>query len=115
LQNAGSASRLEGEISIHVALNNEAGQLDFLLIQVSDSGAGISQQDLPRLFSRLYRDDNTLIQGVGDTSVGLSVVKTLVEAQGGRIWVESEIGKGSTFSILLPVISGEVSGEKSGE
>jgi signal transduction histidine kinase len=115
LQNAGSASRLEGEISIHAALKNEAGQLDFLLIQVSDSGAGISQQDLPRLFSRLYRDDNTLIQGVGDTSVGLSVVKTLVEAQGGRIWVESEIGKGSTFSILLPVISGEVSGEKSGE
>jgi signal transduction histidine kinase len=115
LQNAGSASRLEGEISIHAALKNEAGQLDYILIQVSDSGAGILQEDLPRVFSRLYRADNTLIQGVGDTSVGLSIVKSLVEAHGGRIWVESEIGKGSTFSILLPVISAEAGGDRPNE
>jgi signal transduction histidine kinase len=115
LQNAGSASRLEGEISIHAALKNETGQLDYVLIQVSDSGAGIPHEDLPRVFSRLYRADNTLIQGVGDTSVGLSIVKSLVEAHGGRIWVESEIGKGSTFSILLPVDSPEVNGEKADE
>jgi signal transduction histidine kinase len=51
---------------------------------------------------RLYRADNVLIQGVGDTGVGLSIAKTLTEAQNGRIWVESEAGVGSTFSVLLP-------------
>ncbi len=102
LQNAGSASRMEGEISIRALLKKEEGLEDFILLQVSDSGAGISSEDMPRVFSRLYRADNALIQGVGDTGVGLSIVKTLVEAHGGRIWVDSEAGKGSTFSILLP-------------
>jgi len=45
-----------------------------------------------------------LIQGVGDTGVGLSIAKTLTEAQHGRIWVESEAGVGATFNVLLPVV-----------
>jgi signal transduction histidine kinase len=45
-----------------------------------------------------------LIQGIGETGVGLSIVKTLVEAHKGRIWVDTEQGKGSTFSILLPLV-----------
>jgi signal transduction histidine kinase len=45
-----------------------------------------------------------MIQGLGDTGVGLSIAKALVEAQGGRIWVETEAGCGSTFSILLPIL-----------
>ena len=44
-----------------------------------------------------------LIEGIGDTGVGLSIAKTLTEAQHGRIWVESEAGKGATFSVLLPI------------
>ena len=115
LQNAGSASRIEGEISIRALLQKEDGQPDFILLQVADSGAGISPEDMPRVFSRLYRADNALIQGVGDTGVGLSIVKTLVEAHGGRIWVDSEIGKGSTFSILLPITSAEAEEEHSDE
>jgi signal transduction histidine kinase len=55
----------------------------------------------------LYRADNVLIQGVGDTGVGLSIAKTLTEAQSGRIWVESEMGVGSTFSVLLPMTKGD--------
>ena len=58
------------------------------------------------MFSRLYRADNPLIQGVGDTGVGLSIVKTLVDALGGRIWVESQAGKGSTFKVMVPMEAG---------
>ena len=76
---------------------------DFVLIQVTDSGGGIPEEDLPRVFSRLYRADNPLIEGVGDTGVGLSIAKTLTEALGGSIWVDSTMGEGATFSVLLPV------------
>ena len=102
LQNAGAATPVEGTIRLKVETRNEDGQ-EFVLIQVTDSGGGIPAEDLPRVFTRLYRADNVLIQGVGDTGVGLSIAKTLTEAQHGRIWVESEPGVGSTFSVLLPI------------
>jgi signal transduction histidine kinase len=102
LQNAGAASPLEGTILLKVQTKTEDGK-DYVLIQVSDSGGGIAPEDLGRVFTRLYRADNVLIQGVGDTGVGLSIAKTLTEAQKGRIWVDSQIGVGSTFSVLLPI------------
>ncbi len=102
LQNAGAATPVEGSIKLKVEMKAEEDQ-NFVLIQVSDSGGGILPDDLPRVFTRLYRADNVLIQGVGDTGVGLSIARTLTEAQQGRIWVESEMGVGSTFSVLLPV------------
>jgi len=105
LQNAGAATPVEGTIRLKVQTRSEKGQ-EFVLIQVSDSGGGISTDDLPRVFTRLYRADNVLIQGVGDTGVGLSIAKTLTEAQNGRIWVESDPGAGATFSVLLPLASG---------
>ncbi len=105
LQNAGAATPFEGTIRLKVQTRTEDG-LDFIMIQVTDSGVGIPAEDLSRVFTRLYRADNVLIQGVGDTGIGLSIAKTLTEAHHGRIWVESELGVGSTFSVLLP-ISGE--------
>ena len=101
LQNAGAASPVEGQVTLKVQTQNEGDQ-DYVLIQVTDTGGGIPAEDLPRVFTRLYRADNVLIQGVGDTGVGLSIAKTLTEAQRGRIWVESKPGSGSTFSVLLP-------------
>jgi signal transduction histidine kinase len=104
LQNAGAASPAEGEIILAVQnAQDELQDQDYVLLQVTDSGGGIPSEDLPRVFSRLYRADNPLIQGVGDTGVGLSVAKNLVEALNGRIWVDTEMGTGSTFSVLLPV------------
>ena len=105
LQNAGAATSFEGTIRLKVQTRTEE-DTEFILIQVADSGGGISAEDLPRVFTRLYRADNVLIQGVGDTGVGLSIAKTLTEAQHGRIWVESEQGVGSTFSVLLPIAVG---------
>jgi signal transduction histidine kinase len=102
LQNAGSASPSEGTVHLRVQTRMEEGN-DYVLIQVRDSGGGIPAEDLARVFTRLYRADNVLIQGVGDTGVGLSIAKTLTEAQKGRIWVETEAGAGSTFSVLLPL------------
>jgi signal transduction histidine kinase len=102
LQNAGSASPMEGTVRLKVQTQAEDGR-EYVLIQVSDTGGGIPAEDLNRVFTRLYRADNVLIQGVGDTGVGLSIAKTLTEAQKGRIWVESQMGVGSTFSVLLPL------------
>ncbi len=108
LQNAGAASSVEGVVTLRARMQKENDN-EYALLQVTDTGGGIPAEDLPRVFSRLYRADNVLIQGVGDTGVGLSIAKTLTEAQGGRIWVDTEIGSGSTFSVLLPLKqSGEV-------
>jgi signal transduction histidine kinase len=108
LQNAEAATPADGEISLgatlHEGTKEEKSKGDYLLLKVSDSGGGIPAEDLPRVFSRLYRADSALIQGVGDTGVGLAVVKALVEAHCGRIWVDAEIGRGSTFSVLLPFV-----------
>lgn len=102
LQNAGAASPVEGTVRLKVQTKAEDSK-EYVLIQVTDTGGGIPAEDLGRVFTRLYRADNVLIQGVGDTGVGLSIAKTLTEAQKGRIWVDSQPGVGSTFSVLLPM------------
>ena len=79
------------------------GGANYIMVSVADRGGGIPEDERRRVFTRLYRADNPLIEGLGETGVGLSVAKTLVEVHGGRIWVESEKGVGSTFSFLLPV------------
>jgi signal transduction histidine kinase len=109
LQNAGAATPYEGTMTLKVQTQTEGGA-EYILIQVADTGVGIAAEDLSRVFTRLYRADNVLIQGVGDTGVGLSIAKTLTEAHNGRIWVESQVGVGSTYSVLLPV--GAVSADK---
>ncbi|MFZ5818646.1 MAG: ATP-binding protein [Chloroflexota bacterium] len=105
LQNAGASTPIEGTIMLRVQTRSENEQ-EYVLLQVKDNGGGITSEDIPRVFTRLYRADNVLIQGVGDTGVGLSIAKTLTEAQHGRIWVESEPGVGATFSVLLPIAKG---------
>ena len=104
LQNAGAATLVEGTVMLRVKFQEEDGK-DYLMIQVVDSGGGIPAEDLPRVFARRYRADNVLIQGLGDTGVGLSIARTLAEAQSGRIWVETTQGVGSTISTLLPIES----------
>ncbi len=103
LQNAGSATPPEGSINLKVKLEQSEKSEVFVHLLITDEGGGIPAEELNRVFSRRYNVENLPIRGVGDSGVGLSIAKTLVEAHGGRIWVESEVGKTSTFSILLPV------------
>ncbi len=103
LQNATGATQAEGVVTLRVRMQSEQND-HFIAIQISDTGGGIASRDIPRVFARRYRADHALIQGLGDSGVGLSIAKALVEAQGGRIWVETEAGCGSTFSILMPVL-----------
>jgi signal transduction histidine kinase len=103
LQNATASTRDEGNITLRVQMQSESDK-HFISIQVTDTGGGIASEDIPRVFSRRYRAEHSHIPGLGDTGVGLTIAKALAEAQGGRIWVETEAGNGSTFSILLPVL-----------
>jgi signal transduction histidine kinase len=102
LQNAGTVTPNEGIISLSASTRESPGNLTSILMQVTDGGSGIQPEDLPQVFSRRYRTSDVLLQGVGDTGVGLSIVKALVEAHGGRIWVESS-DQGSTFFVELPM------------
>jgi CheY-like chemotaxis protein len=70
---------------------------------VADTGIGIAPEDQEKIFDRFYRADHPLVQEVAGTGLGLSIVKSFVEMHGGKIWVESEPGRGSTFSFTLPL------------
>jgi len=73
-------------------------------VSVADTGMGIPQKYLPRVFERFYRVENASTHGMGGAGLGLAIAKYIVESHGGKIWAESEVGKkGSTFSFTLPI------------
>jgi signal transduction histidine kinase len=102
-ENAYLVSPIDGLIRVTGSVEQVESEPPYMLISVTDQGGGIANADLPRVFLRRYKMENPLIQGVGDTGVGLSIVKSLVDLLKGRVWVDSEPGVGSTFSVLLPL------------
>ncbi len=76
---------------------------NYLLVSVTDTGVGIPPEEQGKIFERFYRVQSPLMVEAGGAGLGLSIVKALVEAHGGRVWVESEPGVGSTFSFVLPI------------
>ncbi|MGE5506906.1 MAG: two-component system histidine kinase PnpS [Chitinophagales bacterium] len=91
-----------GRVCIKAALAETGGRQE-VVVQVADTGPGIAPEHLPRLFERFYRVDRARSRALGGTGLGLAIVKHIVERHGGRVWVESAPGQGSTFSFALPL------------
>jgi two-component system OmpR family sensor kinase len=87
-----------GDISISISVEQRQ-----LLISVTDSGEGIAAEHLPHIFERFYRVGSSRARSQGGTGLGLAIVKQMVEAHDGRVWAESEAGRGSIFHIALPL------------
>jgi PAS domain S-box-containing protein len=81
------------------------GNAEVVQIYIRDTGAGIPAEDIPHLFQKFYRVDNSATRTIGGTGLGLFICRKIVELYKGRIWVESQVGKGSTFFINLPRLS----------
>ncbi|RYC74486.1 sensor histidine kinase [Candidatus Nanosyncoccus alces] len=86
---------------------NVRGDGDRVLINVTDTGIGISADDLGHIFQKFYRADNSDTRTIGGTGLGLYLVKQRAEAMGGRVWAESAFGEGSTFYVSLPRITSD--------
>lgn len=97
LDNAVKYSRSGGSVQVSVTQKDE-----FAFVDITDNGIGIPESELPRLFTKFFRAPNAVATERG-TGLGLVVVKTLVEAQGGKIFVQTKEGEGSTFTISLPL------------
>ena len=87
----------EGKISVGLTGDNEVVQF-----RITDTGPGMPAEDIPHLFQKFYRVDSSATRTIGGTGLGLFICRKIVELYQGRIWVESELGKGSTFFINLP-------------
>ncbi len=88
----------EGEVRVEVVVSNQS-----FLVSVSDTGLGLSETDQQEIFDEFQQVDGSSTKEKGGTGLGLSIAKRIVEMHGGRIWVESTVGKGSTFWFRLPV------------
>lgn len=89
-----------GDVTVNIVGND-----DRVEITISDTGIGIPQEDIAHLFQKFYRIDNTDTREIGGTGLGLYLCRRLVETMGGRIWVTSNYGKGSTFHVELARMS----------
>lgn len=102
--NAVKYTYAQGRIWIRAFLN----PANMVQVEVEDTGVGMSPEQCAKLFRPFYRADNPLRDAVGGTGLGLSIAKSLVEQHGGQMWVTSELGKGSTFSFIIPLEQPEI-------
>lgn len=104
LDNAAKYTDVGGAVEVGVSLER-----DQIKVEVADTGVGIPHEDQARIFERFYRVDKARSRALGGTGLGLAIAKHLVHAMGGEIFVESQLGRGSTFAFTLPIESPEES------
>jgi PAS domain S-box-containing protein len=106
LDNAIRYTPASGRITVWatpVELDSAAGGAkQFVVVNIRDTGVGIPPEEHDRIFERFHRVENPLSTEAGGSGMGLAIVKSLVEAHGGRIWVDSKLGQGSSFSFVIP-------------
>jgi signal transduction histidine kinase len=100
MSNASKYTPREGQIVLALGVADEEG---FLKVSVADNGVGISPEDQPKLFGRFFRAKSAVQAEASGAGLGLYITRSLVELHGGRIWFESEPGRGSTFFVNFPV------------
>jgi signal transduction histidine kinase len=88
--------------SIAVRLFSSEG---YVMLEVADNGIGIAADQLTRIFERFYQVDGSTKRRYGGVGLGLSLVKEIAEGHGGRVAVESTVGRGSTFRVILPALT----------
>ena len=88
----------KGEVAINATAENGS-----FTVAVRDTGPGISPSDQGKIFEEFQQADNSATKRKGGTGLGLSIAKRIIGMHGGRIWVESDVGKGSTFAFTIPV------------
>src|SRR5260370_21743932 len=76
---------------------------DDLLISVTDNGPGIAPEEIDRIFDKFYRSSSAAETGAPGTGMGLAIARGIIVAHGGRVWAESSIGHGTTFTLAIPV------------
>ncbi len=97
-----------GRVQVRLTTPNAAtrqtlGAGRWVVASVRDTGMGIPAEDLPRIFERFYRSDKARARATGGSGLGLAIVKSIVDAHAGKIWAESDVGKGASISFALPV------------
>ncbi len=102
LSNALKFTPESGKVVLH-AVQTQQSTAPFLQLKVQDTGVGIGEKELPHIFDRFYQADNSSTRKSEGTGIGLTLTKELVELMGGSITVESTLGKGTVFTLLLPV------------
>lgn len=98
INNAIAYSKEETTVTLRISANERYG-----IFEVKDEGIGIEKAEISRIFERFYRVDRARSRNSGGTGLGLSIVKHLIEAHNGKIIVESEIGKGTSIKVFLPL------------
>jgi signal transduction histidine kinase len=99
LSNAYKYMKDKGEVLVSLNIENNS-----ITIKIKDNGIGISKKDIPYIFERFYRTDMSRNKNTGGSGIGLTITKTLVEAHGGKISVESKLGEGTIFTVKFPKV-----------
>ena len=98
VENAIKYTRADGKVNVSVRARQER-----MVFEISDTGIGVSPMDQPRLFEKFYRGAQHGSKDQRGTGLGLAIVKSIAERHGGQVWVESQLGKGSTFYLAIPL------------